>query len=123
MLVVPLAGVGGPDEVGCNPSRPFINFVQPTQRGHPQPIFMVFADVRNLVVQETVRRIVQVWLQRPEPVSVIFVETIVGAEPHEPLAILEDAVHRIVRQSIVHRQVLEDLIDVVVGQRHRCKRA
>jgi hypothetical protein len=52
----------------------------------------------DLLVTQAVG-VAQVVLLQGKVVAVVPIEPIVGAQPHESLAVLEDAVHRAVREA------------------------
>ena len=66
----------------------------------------VFKERRDQVVAEGVRvfRVVSVY---GEAVTIIAVQTILGAEPHEAVAILEDASDRAVREALLDGETSE----------------
>jgi hypothetical protein len=78
----------------------------PAVRSDPEHAGRVLEEGPDPVVTQAVR-IVRVVLVHCETVPVILVESVVGAKPHEALAILEDAVHGTVRESVFNRDALE----------------
>jgi hypothetical protein len=71
----------------------------PLPRSHPYVIISVFVNGIDVIMGKG-NGVVELVSKDVEFITVVAAEAIVGAEPHEPVMVLEDAAHGIVGQAL-----------------------
>lgn len=93
------------DELFILPDKP----VQTVSGSYPERIRMVFSDRPDIITAQAGGNY-RIRLVQGKTVSIILVQSVLGAEPQKTLMILENAGNRTLRKSLLDRDMFESYI-------------